>query len=204
MAKRENIAGKKFGYVTAVCPLPKRYQGSIIWQCVCDCGNICEIPRKNLKNNSSCGCHGSNSLPISEGLEKIEQWLISNEFQYEKDALFKKGEEEIYVDFLLEDENNAYVGVIMYDERGHFEPVDGKVTLLSTYMRDRQLNKDLERIGASFVRIKEEELDNLEDILVDFVNRPEAYIRQHSLNWETYYSRTKKELGSAFGPEAKE
>lgn len=34
-----NIAGQKFNYLTAVKPIGKTKKRTIIWECVCECGN---------------------------------------------------------------------------------------------------------------------------------------------------------------------
>lgn len=54
-----DITGMKFGYLTAIHKTDKRYDGSIVWLCQCDCGNAKEVAAKLLKkhNTLSCGCY---------------------------------------------------------------------------------------------------------------------------------------------------
>lgn len=58
----KKIEGQRFGRLVAISPTEKRdTNGSIIWECKCDCGNIVEVSAKNLtavkgKNTTSCGC----------------------------------------------------------------------------------------------------------------------------------------------------
>lgn len=57
--KAKNIAGFRFGKLTALRPSDKRdANGSVIWECRCDCGNIALISIAGLMsgNNISCGC----------------------------------------------------------------------------------------------------------------------------------------------------
>jgi len=57
--KAKNIAGFRFGKLTALRPSDKRdANGSVIWECRCDCGNTAYISIARLKsgNNISCGC----------------------------------------------------------------------------------------------------------------------------------------------------
>lgn len=58
----KKIEGQRFGNLVAISPTEKRdTNGSVIWKCKCDCGNITEVSAKNLtaakgKNTRSCGC----------------------------------------------------------------------------------------------------------------------------------------------------
>jgi len=55
-----DITDKKFGRLTALNPTNKRdkYNGSVIWNCICECGNYKEVAYIHLKAGSivSCGC----------------------------------------------------------------------------------------------------------------------------------------------------
>ena len=54
----EDIAGQKFGWLTAVRPTEERLGTNVIWECVCECGNIAFASRGNLVTgrSRSCGC----------------------------------------------------------------------------------------------------------------------------------------------------
>lgn len=55
----KDIAGEKFNKLTAVAPtFEKGSNGSMIWECICDCGNITTATYSNLKrgHKKSCGC----------------------------------------------------------------------------------------------------------------------------------------------------
>jgi hypothetical protein len=52
--------GMRFEYLTVVRMLPERARnGSILWECLCDCGNITTAYAPNLRasNTLSCGCY---------------------------------------------------------------------------------------------------------------------------------------------------
>lgn len=53
-----NIAGQKFNYLTAVKPIGKTKKRTIIWECVCECGNKTSADISSLRsgNKKSCGC----------------------------------------------------------------------------------------------------------------------------------------------------
>lgn len=53
-----DIAGQRFGNLIAIQPTNEKLGTSVIWECQCDCGNICYVSVSHLKqgNNKSCGC----------------------------------------------------------------------------------------------------------------------------------------------------
>lgn len=54
-----DVSNQKFGRVTAISPDESRGQdGSVVWNCICDCGNIVLISVNKLKTGQtqSCGC----------------------------------------------------------------------------------------------------------------------------------------------------
>ena len=56
---RRDIAGKRYGRLTAVRPTDERDAGgSIVWECVCECGNIVHYSVSHLTQGrtKSCGC----------------------------------------------------------------------------------------------------------------------------------------------------
>ena len=54
----QNLTGKRFGKLTVLAKTEKRKSGAIVWQCRCDCGNLCEKPTGELNAGfaTSCGC----------------------------------------------------------------------------------------------------------------------------------------------------
>ena len=59
MAHPKDIAGEKFGKLLAISQEEKRSaSGSVMWKCVCDCGNTPVISGSSLRsgNSKSCGC----------------------------------------------------------------------------------------------------------------------------------------------------
>lgn len=60
--KIKDIRNIKFGRLTAIEPTDRRYKsnGSVIWKCICDCGNTTYIEESSLSNGAikSCGCLG--------------------------------------------------------------------------------------------------------------------------------------------------
>ena len=56
--KAKDIAGKQFGYLTAIEPTGGKHRKDIVWRCRCKCGKEVEYPatRLLLGNTVSCGC----------------------------------------------------------------------------------------------------------------------------------------------------
>jgi hypothetical protein len=61
ISKSSNILGLKFGRLTAIEETENRNRRSIIWKCLCECGNVVYVPSGRLKSNHtlSCGCYKS-------------------------------------------------------------------------------------------------------------------------------------------------
>lgn len=56
--KAKDIAGKQFGYLTAIEPTGEKHRKDYVWRCVCRCGKEVEYPATRLLtgNTLSCGC----------------------------------------------------------------------------------------------------------------------------------------------------
>lgn len=54
----KDIAGKQFGYLTAIAPTGEKNRKDFIWRCQCKCGKEVEYPATRLLtgNTLSCGC----------------------------------------------------------------------------------------------------------------------------------------------------
>ena len=53
-----DLTGQRFGMLTAIEPTGKRKHKTVVWRCVCDCGNEIEVPSWSLVDGqrTSCGC----------------------------------------------------------------------------------------------------------------------------------------------------
>ena len=54
----KDISTKKYGRLTPIETTSDRVKKSIVWKCLCDCGNICYTPSSYLEKGKklSCGC----------------------------------------------------------------------------------------------------------------------------------------------------
>ena len=66
--KYRDIAGMRFGRLTAQRPTQQRSDGSIVWECSCDCGNQALVQGRHLVRGmtKSCGCIGSENRQKTE------------------------------------------------------------------------------------------------------------------------------------------
>ena len=54
----KDLTGQRFGRLVAVRPTEQRENRFVVWECVCDCGNICFVSSGKLVHGmtKSCGC----------------------------------------------------------------------------------------------------------------------------------------------------
>jgi hypothetical protein len=111
----QDLSNKKFGLLTVIEKTNDRKNGSVVWKCKCDCGNICYIPARCLVtgNTKSCGC-----IKKSFGEQKIKELLEENNIIFEQEKRFKDCKDELPLpfDFYV---NNEYI--IEFDGIQHFE-----------------------------------------------------------------------------------
>lgn len=58
MPKKIDLVGQKFGRLLVLEDVGRK-NGAVLWRCLCDCGNIVQIPTGPLKDGrtKSCGCY---------------------------------------------------------------------------------------------------------------------------------------------------
>ena len=122
--KPVDIAGQRFGLLVAIRPTEQRASnGSIIWECLCDCGNITYVPAGQLvrKHTLSCGCRHTSKweMLIGEFLTSLcVDFIPQKRFS---DCMNSKGSDMLPFDFYLP----YYNVIIEYDGEHHFQPVKG-------------------------------------------------------------------------------
>lgn len=121
---QEDITGQRFGYLVALYPTDRRASnGSVIWHCICDCGNECEITLSNLKrgHTRSCGCRHRSKWEdfIYEYLQSLN--VVFEEQKRFDDCRNSKGSDMLPFDFFIP--QNKYI--IEYDGMHHYEPIKG-------------------------------------------------------------------------------
>lgn len=77
MSELVNIQGQRFGMLTVKGDSGQRQCGSVMWLCVCDCGNEVLVNSYNLRKGrkKSCGCYrGTGNL--KHGMSKTRLYRI--------------------------------------------------------------------------------------------------------------------------------
>ena len=124
-AARENftkdIKGKKYNKLTALEPTKSRgADGSIIWKCQCDCGNI----HYASTNSLNCGAIGSCGCQRSRGESKINTLLFDNGINYQTQFWFPdlKDKKYLYFDFAILNNDGSVKCLIEYQGIQHYQP----------------------------------------------------------------------------------
>lgn len=74
-----DITNEKFGRLLAIRPTDKRSGTSIVWECMCECGEIVFINSNNLRRgkSKSCGCY-RDEFAITHGLSGSRIYKLWN------------------------------------------------------------------------------------------------------------------------------
>ena len=121
--KPVDITGQRFGLLQAIRPIDKKASnGSIIWECLCDCGNITNVPVGQLtrKHTISCGCRHQSKweMFIGEFLSTLNVEFVPQ--KHFADCVNKKQTDTLPFDFYLPQHNL----IIEYDGEHHFRPME--------------------------------------------------------------------------------
>jgi len=83
----KDITGQRFGKLTAIKRTGQKKNNSQVWQCKCDCGNICEVSAGALQSGgtNSCGCllNKSRSKAIKKALDTRKDHYIDGTDVYQ-------------------------------------------------------------------------------------------------------------------------
>lgn len=115
-----DLTQQSFGKLTAISPTEQRgADGSIIWKCKCDCGNIHYASTNSLRTGSisSCGCQRS------RGEQKINNLLFEHKVSYRTQFWFSdlKDQKYLYFDFAVFNSDNTLKCLIEYQGIQHYD-----------------------------------------------------------------------------------
>lgn len=116
-----DITNQRFGKLLALNQTNKRRGGNIVWNCLCDCGNMCEATVDNLKsgNTKSCGCL------MSWGEHRIGLWLQNNNIKYKPqytfDDLISSNGGKLRFDFGVLNNDNTLKCLIEFQGEQHYK-----------------------------------------------------------------------------------
>lgn len=162
---RVDITGNKYGKLTILryyC-VSNSSSGHALWECQCECGNICIANSTSLKSGStkSCGCLNS------QGEEEIKKLLTANNIIFKREHTFSdlryKG--LLRFDFAIFDNNNSLILLCEYDGEQH-QLKESKYFDNEIQLRDNLKNEYCQSNNIPLVRIPYTKLNNitLEDI----------------------------------------
>lgn len=147
-----DISGQRFGMLVAQYRNGKRQRdGRIIWHCICDCGNECDVDVNSLVSGhtQSCGCSHKS---LNE--QYIELVLSENNIVYYSQYTFNDCVNiyKLPFDFYLPDYNTA----IEYDGEQHVRPIEffgGEEGFRKRIINDGIKNKYCMDNGINLIRI---------------------------------------------------
>lgn len=150
-----DISQDKYGLLTPLEPTDQRSsQGSIIWKCLCDCGNITYVSVDALRckhPTRSCGC-----LHRSLGETYIENILKQNNIDFKKEYPIKHGR----FDFAIF-KNDEIIRLIEFDGEQHYFNIANWDKVEIQQKRDKIKNEYALSHNIPLVRIPYWERDNI-------------------------------------------
>lgn len=152
-----------FGKLTVLEKTEKRSQGSVIWKCRCECGNIKEVNGSNLRQGytRSCGCS-----TISHGEEEIMKILDNNKIPYLYDLSYFNNLDvgrgwNGRFDFILYPDSKQ-IRLVEFDGEQHFKEWRlSDEPLSERKKRDEIKNNFAKENNIPLVRIPYTELNNI-------------------------------------------
>lgn len=156
-ARALDLRGEKYGFLTPIRPTEQRLSSSIVWECLCDCGNTTYVSVDNLRGQHpvcSCGC-----AKRSFGEQNIVKILQANHIAYiEEYALPNKMSR---FDFAILDTNKNIIRFIEFDGEQHYKDVANWDSVKVQKERDARKNQYVLSHNIPLVRIPYWERDNI-------------------------------------------
>ena len=169
-AQAKNISGQVFGYITALSPTEKRSGGSIVWLCLCSCGNICGISVNHLvrKVTTSCGCRRISKFheDTRQAIKNLGVEIYQEEFPIPQSGFnFDRRTTILRIDFVVIVERK----LIAIECQGiqHYKPVEffgGEEKYQEGTKRDILKKLCLKAMGIPLVEVRYDE-DDIENFL---------------------------------------
>lgn len=115
--RRKDLKNMRFGNLVAISQTKEKKHGSIIWECICDCGNRHEVSAEMLLGGKckSCGCIRS------RGNQKVKEILQSININFKPEYFVYINNIRYAFDFAILNNENQVVCFIEYDGILHFE-----------------------------------------------------------------------------------
>lgn len=159
-----DLSNQKFGKLTPLYPTDQRKHNSVIWYCLCDCGNYCYKTTDALTkgNASSCGCL------VSKGEELLQRIFQQMDLNYQpqytfEDCVNPHTGKQLKYDFYLTDYNIC----VEYDGIQHFKFTNKgwntEENYLDTIFRDHIKDEYCSRNNIPLIRIPYSDYNKLDE-----------------------------------------
>lgn len=118
------LEGQRFGKLVVVRKVEHNELRSL-WECKCDCGNICYLPSRYLlaMNVKSCGCETR-----SKGELELRQILTEKNIKFQEQYSFDDCRSNkgncLRFDFILFDTQDNIIGAIEFNGIQHYQIID--------------------------------------------------------------------------------
>lgn len=164
-----DISNQRFGKLIALEPTKERASdGSIMWRCQCDCGNVTYVNTHSLKSKTiqSCGCQRS------RGESKINQLLFNLNLNYQTQFWYKdlKDKTYLYFDFAILDNDKNIICLIEYQGEQHYLDIPFLNSNI-TKKHDQMKKEYCQRNNIRLIEIPYYDFDKLnEQYILDKIN----------------------------------
>lgn len=155
-----DISGKKFGSLL-VLNRTKSHKNRAMWECLCDCGNMCVVCGKYLRSGktTSCGC-------VKSSAERNLKIVLNTSgilFNQQKVFCGCEYKGQLFFDVYIPEMNLC----IELDGIQHFEPIEffgGVDAFIETQIRDQIKNTYCAEHNINLLRIPYTQFHRLEEI----------------------------------------
>lgn len=167
----KDLTGKIFGKLFVNQKVGTNQQGYTIWECICECGNICQIASRELLSGDtkSCGCLARESFSYWETYitNKLKELKITFKQEYKFNDL--KDKTYLRFDFALF-KNDELVGLIEYQGEQHYNINNPFYN--PDIIRHDQMKKDYcQKKNIPLFEIKYTDTDNIDNLLIEILRK---------------------------------
>lgn len=95
MGTKQDLTGKRFGRLTAIKPVDISKNGTLVWECKCDCGNHVSVITSSLNYGNTKSC-GKCRPPVIEKIKKFKDTVTFEDIGKVKPCRSTTGYVDIY------------------------------------------------------------------------------------------------------------
>lgn len=155
----QSFLGRRFGNLVVISKSNQKHQHGSLWECQCDCGNLCTVTTNHLimNNTQSCGCLCGKSI----GEQNIKKLLDENNIKYKQEYIFSELPNRRY-DFAIFNQQNEVIQLIEFDGEQHYQEIPFfKLTLEQQQLIDIEKNNFAIEHNIKLVRVPYWKRNNL-------------------------------------------